>query len=167
MASTLLTPLGFHTDAVFEHDSGAKVYFTFGALANSTDTAGLTLLGTATRQWTRLHTSFRVPAQDAKEVEASEGAGKPAPVSRTIVPDSALPVCLWGHPKIPSNDRARTGCVAAAHAGAGAAAGVWGVLGAWGVGVDRRRRGRDGVRHKEMHLNKQCCRAACSGGVAS
>ena len=86
MASTLLTPLGFHTDdAVFEHDSGAKVYFTFGALANSTDPAGLTLLGTATRQWTRLHTSFRVPAEDAKELEASEGAGKAAPVSRTIV----------------------------------------------------------------------------------
>ena len=75
-----------HSDGnVFEHDSGAKVYFTFGALANSTDSAGLTLLGSATRQWTRLHTSFRVPAEDTKELEASEGAGKQAPVSRTIV----------------------------------------------------------------------------------
>ena len=70
---------------MFQHDPGAKVYFTFGALANSTDPAGLTLLGTATRQWTRLHTSFRVPADDAKELEGSQGAGKAAPVSRTIV----------------------------------------------------------------------------------
>ena len=100
MASTLLTPLGFHTnDAVFEHDSGAKVYFTFGALANSTDSAGLTLLGSATRQWTRLHTSFRVPAEDAKELEASEGAGKAAPVSRTIVAGLCAPVCLLGTSK--------------------------------------------------------------------
>ena len=51
--------------------AAAKVYFTYGPLANSTEvTPALILLGTARRGWTKLTTTFRVPAEHANAVAA-------------------------------------------------------------------------------------------------
>ena len=42
---------------------GTKAYFMFGKLANTTETAGLKLLGVATRGWTKLTATFKTPAE--------------------------------------------------------------------------------------------------------
>jgi hypothetical protein len=57
---------------------GTKVHFTFGALANTTDTAGLKLLGVATRGWTKLTTTFRTPAESLS-VEGGKAAPAESP----------------------------------------------------------------------------------------
>lgn len=40
---------------------GATIFFIFGAMANSTETTGLTPMGTAPRQWMKMTTTFHVP----------------------------------------------------------------------------------------------------------
>jgi len=78
---------------------GVGIYFTYGAMANTTDTAGLKLLGTATRGWTKLSTTFTTAAvadsfeatslmaADASSskalgaTHAEAGSGKPAPTA--------------------------------------------------------------------------------------
>ena len=57
---------------------GVKVYFRFGTLANSTSTTGLRLLGTASRTWMRLGSSFHVPPSAAFVADAGETWPLPA-----------------------------------------------------------------------------------------
>ena len=83
--------------------AGAKIFFTFGSLANNTKSAGLTTMGIATRQWVKLTTTFHVwPPPTAADVDPSGGdlilnQGRPA-AAATAAPQlmfapAALPSC--------------------------------------------------------------------------
>ena len=69
--------------------AAAKVYFTYGPPANSTEvTPALILLGTAHRGWTKVTTTFRVPA------ERANAAGAPTAVLPQLMVAPALhPSC--------------------------------------------------------------------------
>ena len=74
--------------------AGAKIYFTFGALANSTSThaPGLTLMGSAKRGWTRLTATFALPKPTVGSSSSSSKAAALQAAQIMLAP-AALPRC--------------------------------------------------------------------------